>query len=97
MAYITSLAFADDAFENTRFTLKLLYKLKVPDRLYILPLRFKKNILNTLIFRSIIQIVSSVYIYSTRPMLYRIVNNALKRLGEIAEYRYPIYYYCFRR
>jgi hypothetical protein len=30
-------------------------------------------------------------------MLYHTAHDALKRLGELAGYRYPIYYYCFRR
>jgi hypothetical protein len=33
----------------------------------------------------------------THGILYRIANNALKRLEEIAEYYYLIYYYYFRR
>lgn len=44
IVYVTSLAFIDDAFENARLTLKLLYKLKVPGRLHVLSLRFKKSI-----------------------------------------------------
>jgi Protein of unknown function (DUF3435) len=69
----------------------------MPKRLYILPLRFKKSILNTSIFRGIIKTVTSVYIYSTRTILYRIANKGLKRLEELVKYRYPIYYYYFRR
>jgi hypothetical protein len=30
-------------------------------------------------------------------MSYRVANEGLKRLGELAGYRYPIHYYCFRR
>jgi hypothetical protein len=44
IAHITSIAFADDAFENSRLTSRLLYKLRVPGRLYVLPLKFKKSI-----------------------------------------------------
>jgi len=69
----------------------------VPERLYILPLRFKKSILNTLIFRDTVKTVSGVYIYLTRIILYRIANKGLKRLKELVEYRYLIYYYYFRR
>ena len=97
MAHITSLAFADDAFENTRLTPELLHKLRVPGRLHVLPLRFKKDMLNTPIFRGTVQTVSGVHTHPTRPMLYHTANDALKRLGEIAGYRYPIHYYCFRR
>jgi hypothetical protein len=97
MAHITSLAFADDAFENTRLTPELLHKLRVPGRLHVLPLRFKKSMLNTPIFRGTVQTVSGVHTHPTRPMLYHTANDALKRLGEIAGYRYPIHYYCFRR
>src|SRR2546423_4836502 len=97
MAHITSLAFADDAFENPRLTPELLHKLRVPGRLHVLPLPFKKSTLNTPIFRSTVQTVSGVHTHPTRPMLYRTANDALKRLGEIAGYRYPIHYYCFRR
>jgi len=97
MAHITSLAFTDDAFENARLTPELLHKLRVPGRLHVLPLRFKKSMLSTPIFRSTVQTVSGVHTHPTRPMLYPIANEALKRLGEIAGYRYPIHYYCFRR
>jgi hypothetical protein len=97
MAHITSLAFADDAFENTRLTPELLHKLRVPGRLHVLPLRFKKDMLNTPIFRGTVQTVSGVHTHPTRPMLYHTANDALKRLREIAGYRYPIHYYCFRR
>jgi Protein of unknown function (DUF3435) len=55
LAYITSLAFADDAFENTRLTPELLHKLRVPGRLHVLPLRFKKSMLNTPIFRGTVK------------------------------------------
>jgi hypothetical protein len=69
----------------------------MPKRLYILFLRFKKSILNTSIFRGIVKIIFSVYIYPIRIILYRIANKGLKRLGELVEYRYLIYYYYFRR
>jgi hypothetical protein len=97
LAHITSLVFVNDAFENSRFTPELFYKFRVLGRLHVLPLRFKKSILNTPIFRGIIKIVSGIYTYSTRIMLYRVANEGLKRLEEFAEYRYPIHYYCFRR
>jgi hypothetical protein len=67
----------------------------MPKRLYILPLRFKKSILNTSIFRGIVKITSSIYIYFIRIILYRIANKGLKRLKKLAKYRYLIYYYYF--
>src|SRR5277367_1685889 len=97
MAHITALAFADDAFQNARLTPEILHKLRVPGRLHVLPLPFKKSILNTPIFRSTIQTVSGVHTHPTRPMAYRTANDALKWLGELAGYRFPIHYYCFRR
>ena len=42
IAHITALAFADDAFESARLTPELLHKLRVPSRLHVLPLRFKR-------------------------------------------------------
>ena len=97
IARITALAFADDAFENARLTPELLHKLRVPSRLHCLPLRFKKSMLNTPIFRSTVQTVSGVDTHPIRPMLYRTANDALKWLGELAGYRYAIHSYCFRR
>jgi hypothetical protein len=47
IAHITSLAFADNAFESTRLTPKFLRKLRVPARLHVLPLHFKKSMWNT--------------------------------------------------
>jgi hypothetical protein len=97
IAHITSLAFADDAFENTRLTPELLHKLRVPGRLHVLPLRFKKSMSNTPIFRGTVKTVCGVHTHPTRTMSYRVANEGLKRLGELAGYRYPIHYYCFRR
>ena len=91
----TALAFADDAFENARLTPELLHKLRVPSRLHCLPLRFKKSMLNTPIFRSTVQTVSGVDTHPTRPMLYRTSNDDLKWLGELTGYRYTIHSYCF--
>jgi Protein of unknown function (DUF3435) len=52
IAHITTLAFADDAFECARLTPELLHKLRVPSRLHVLPLRFRKSMWNTPIFQS---------------------------------------------
>ena len=90
IAHITSLVFADDAFESSRLTPELLHKLRVPSRLHALPLRFKKDMWNTPIFRSTVQTVSAIHTHPTRPMLYHTANNYLKRLGEIAGYRYRL-------
>src|SRR5271155_306879 len=97
IAHITALAFVDDAFQNARLTPEILPKLRAPGRLHVLPLLFKKSMWNTPIFRSTVQTVSGVHTHPTRPMLYRTANDALKTLGELAGYRYPIHYYCFRR
>jgi Protein of unknown function (DUF3435) len=97
IVHIISLAFVDDAFENARLTPELLHKLRVPGRLHVLPLRFKKSMWNIPFFRSPVRTVSSVSTHPTRPILYRTANDALKRLGETAGYRHPIHYYCFRR
>jgi hypothetical protein len=37
IAHITSLAFADGAFESARLTPEFLHKLRVPARLHVLP------------------------------------------------------------
>ena len=84
LAHITSLAFADDAFENSRLTPELLYKLRVPGRLHVLPLRFKKSMSNTPIFRSTAKTVSGVHTHPTRTISYRVANEGLRRLGELA-------------
>ena len=97
LAHITSLAFADDAFEVTRLTPGFLQKLRVPGRLHVLLLRFKKSKSNTPIFRGTVNTKSGVYTHPTCTMSYLVVNESLKRLGELAGYRYPIHYYCFRR
>jgi hypothetical protein len=97
IAHITALAFADRAFQNARLTPDILPKLRVPSRLHVLPLLFKKSMFNTPIFRSTVQTVSGVHTHPTRPMFYSTANDGLKSLGELAGYRYPIHYYCFRR
>jgi len=51
IAHIAALAFADNAFENPRLTPKLLHKLRMPKRLHVLPLQFKKSMHNIPIFR----------------------------------------------
>jgi hypothetical protein len=88
IAYIIALAFADNAFESARLTPELLHKLRMPSRLHVLPLRFKKSMWNTPICRSTVQTISSVHTHLTQPMLYHTANDALKRLGEVAGYRY---------
>jgi hypothetical protein len=97
IARITALAFADDAFENARLTPELLHRLRVPKRLHVLSLRFKKSMCSIPIFRSTVQTVSGVSTHPTHPMPYCVANDALKRLGEAAGYRCPIHFYCFRR
>jgi hypothetical protein len=96
IVHITSLTFADNAFERTRLTPELLYKLHVPSQLHASHLPFKKNMWNTPICRTTVQTVSGVHTHSTRPMLYRTANDALKLLGEIAGYFHLIHYCCFR-
>jgi hypothetical protein len=44
---------------------------------------------NTPIFRSTVQTISGIYIRPTQPIPYRTANDALKRPGELAGYRYP--------
>jgi len=44
LAHITSLAFADDAFENARLTPELLHKLRVPGRLHVLPAQIVESL-----------------------------------------------------
>jgi Protein of unknown function (DUF3435) len=97
IVHVTSLAFANDAFEHARLTPEFLYKLRVPRRLHVLPLQFKKSMWSIPIFRSTVKTVSDISTHPTWPMLYRTANDALKRLGETAGYRHPIHYYCFRR
>jgi hypothetical protein len=97
IAYIAALAFVDDAFENARLTPELLYKLRVPKRLHVLPLRFKKSIHNIPIFRSTVRTASGVVTYLILPRSYHSASDDLKRLGEVAGYRYLIHFYCFRR
>lgn len=81
IAHITSLAFADNAFESTRLTPELLHKLCVPARLHVLPLPFKKSMWNTPICRTTVQTVSGVHNHPTWLMLYRTANDALKLLS----------------
>jgi Protein of unknown function (DUF3435) len=97
IAHIAALAFADDAFENARLTPELLHKLRVPKRLHVLPLRFKKSIYNIPIFRSTVRTASGVVTHPTLPRSYHSASDDLKRLGEVAGYRHPIHFYCFRR
>jgi hypothetical protein len=97
IAHIAALAFADDAFENPRLTPELLHKLRVPKRLYVLPLQFKKSIHNIRIFRSTVRTASGVVTHATQPRSYHSASDDLKQLGEVAGYRHPIHFYCFRR
>jgi Protein of unknown function (DUF3435) len=90
IAHITTLAFDDNAFQNDRLTPEILHKLRVPERLHTLKLPFKKSMLNTPIFRSTVQTVSGVRTHPTRPMQYYTANDALKRLGELAGYHFPL-------
>jgi hypothetical protein len=97
IANIAALAFADDTFKNPRLTPELLRKLRVPKRLHVLPLRFKKSMHNISIFRSTVRTASGVVTYPTQPRSYHSASDDLKRLGEVAGSRHPIHFYCFRR
>src|SRR5947209_20334426 len=96
MAYIAALAFADDVFQNARLTPEIMPKLRVPGRLHVLPLIFKKSMWNTPIFRSTVQTVAGVHTHPPRPMLHPYSQWRPKTLGEFAWYHYPIHYYCLR-
>jgi hypothetical protein len=47
------------------------------------------------IFRGTVKIISGVHTHFTQIMLYRVVNEGLKRLEELVEYHYLIHYYYF--
>src|SRR5438270_7634705 len=52
----------------SRVTPELLHKLRVPARLHVLALPFKKSMWNTPICRTTVQTMSGVHIHRTRPM-----------------------------
>ena len=83
--------------ENPRLTPELLLKLRVPKRLHALPLRFRKSMHNIPIFRSTVWTASGVVTHPTQPGSFHSASDDLKRLGEVAGYRHPIHFYCFRR
>jgi hypothetical protein len=90
IAYITALVFADDAFESARLTPELLHKLRVPPPGCMSYLCDSKRACGTRPSAEALSRLYLAYTYPTRPMLYHTANDALKRLGELAGYRYPI-------
>src|SRR5205809_454592 len=43
LTYIVALAFRDNAFENERLTPEIFWQLRIPKRLHVLPIKWKKS------------------------------------------------------
>ena|SRR2546423_6825325 len=97
ITYILALAFFDRAFENERLTPELIFRLRVPDRLHTLPIRWKKDMLTKPLLRHIEQTPYGMRVHPTEPMRYSTSDRAMKRLGNDAGYPDPITHYAFRR
>jgi hypothetical protein len=98
ITYIVALAFRNNAFENERLTPELVWGgLRVPKRLHVLPLRWKKEKLDIPVLRRMRRTPFGVEVDPTLPMTYDSSNSALKDLGEGLGYEEPIQHYNFRR
>jgi hypothetical protein len=54
ITYILALAHHDKAFKNERLTSELVLRLRIPDRLYTLPIRWKEDMLRKPLIRHIV-------------------------------------------
>jgi hypothetical protein len=97
ITYIVALAFRDNAFENERLTPELVWSLRVPKRLHVLPLKWKKDKLDIPVLRRMRQTPSGVEVDPILSMTYDSSNSALKDLGEGLGYEEPVQHYNFRR
>lgn len=97
ITYILALAHHDKAFKNERLTPELILRLRVPDRLHTLPIRWKEDMLRKPLIRRIVQTPYGMQVHPTEPMRYGTSDKALKQTGQDAGYEIPITHYAFRR
>ncbi len=97
LTYIAALAFRDNAFENERLTPEIFWQLRVPKRLHVLPIRWKKSMLKVPLLRQTEQTPYGIDVHPTMPMKYDSSNSALKNIGDGAGYENPLDHYNFRR
>jgi hypothetical protein len=76
--YILALAHHDKAFENERLTSELILRLRVPDCLHTLSIRWKEGILRKPLIRHIVYTHYGMQVYPTEPMRYGTRDKALK-------------------
>lgn len=97
ITYIVALAFRDNAFENERLISELVWSLRVPKRLHVLPLKWKKDKLDIPVLRRMRQTPSGVEVDPILSMTYYSSNSALKDLREGLGYAELVQHYNFRR
>ena len=94
---IISLAFRDDAFENTELTPELIWRLRVPKRRPSLPLRWKPEKLDTPLLRRLDRTPYGYELHKSLPMTYDSSRQALRELGRDARFEDDIGHYNYRR
>ena len=68
ITYILALAYADSAFEASGITPEYVLRLKVPNRLHALPIRWKEDMKSIPIFRRPYRTTSGIDIHPTLPV-----------------------------
>jgi hypothetical protein len=92
-----ALVFRDNAFKNERLIPELIWSLRVPKRLHVLLLKWKKDKLDIQVLRRMRQTPSGVKMDLILSMTYDSSNSALKDLEEGLGYKKLVQYYNFRR
>jgi hypothetical protein len=94
---IISCAFRDNAFENTKPTPELIWRIRVPKGRRSLPIRWKQDMLDTPLLRRLERTPYGYQVHPTLPMNYDSSRQALNYLGEDAGFEDVLGHYNFRR
>ncbi|KUL81536.1 hypothetical protein ZTR_10660 [Talaromyces verruculosus] len=94
---IVSYAFRDKAFANTALTPELIWRLRVPDHLYSLPLQWKPEVRRTPLLRQVYQTQYGLELHPSLPMSYAATREAMRELGRDAKFEGDLTLYIHRR
>ena len=94
---IVTYAFRDRAFRNDGLTPEMFWRLRVPKRLFDLPIHWKDEMLDVPVLRRMRVTPTGMEVDPWLPMTYVSSNAALKHAGEGLGFKDPLTYYHFRR
>ncbi|KAH8696487.1 hypothetical protein BGW36DRAFT_360320 [Talaromyces proteolyticus] len=94
---IVSYAFRDNTFVNTALSPETIWRLKVPDPLTCLPLRWKPELLDTPLLRHVHRTEYSYELHPSLPIAYASSRDGLRELGRDAKFEEDVVHHNYRR